>query len=644
MNLAQREILWNIPDAVMNGFYVLYALAVAWIVLWYVKRRVKWFRGWKQTSSNLSTGFKRLFYSLVTHNNLKRDPYAKWMHRNIFWGFVILLIATTLVAIQHYLGWIFLVGDFYLWFSLIADLGGVVFCVGLGMALYRRHTPKAKQRIQKNAATTMLLWLLLIIGLSGFVIEGARIARDFPVFEIWSPVGYLFALALSGLGLGGENSLNFHLGLWIFHAVLVGAFFIAIPVTMLRHIFLAPYTVLKPAATLGMLSTPGSPALAETTFQDFRQTDLLQADACLTCGMCDEVCPAAAAGKPLSPRSIILGLRSTLDKDGDGFEKHISDDALWSCTTCNACDYACPIHIHILDKIVTLRRGKLAEGKIPDTASEALESTAQKFNPFGKPNSSRMEWAGGLNVPVAREEEQVELLYWVGCGGAFDPAGRQISHAMIQILNLLKTNYKVLGCNERCTGDPARRLGEEGLWENLSSHNQKSFSKHKVKTILTTCPHCFHSFKNEYANPMPRVVHHSQWLKEQMELGTLQVKKSNSEEFTFHDPCYLGRVNGEVTAPRKILDNLGTTKEMEKNKENSFCCGGGGGQMWLDVRGTTRVETIRASHVEDTKVKTVATACPYCKVMVEAGRTGLEEGKGLWRVKDIAELVVENMV
>jgi Fe-S oxidoreductase len=217
---------------------------------------------------------------------------------------------------------------------------------------------------------------------------------------------------------------------------------------------------------------------------------------------------------------------------------------------------------------------------------------------------------------------------------------------MIKILTHLRISYRVLGCAEQCTGDPARRLGEEGLWKELAQHNQQSFAAHRVQTILTHCPHCFHAFQNEYPalGPMPRILHHSRWLREKLADGSLPVRAA-AEAITFHDPCYLGRANGETEAPRAVLDAMygGKRVEMRAHGQQSFCCGGGGGQLWLDVKGRTRVETIRAGHVEETGVRTVATGCPFCRVMLEAGRTGLNAGEGNWRVKDIAELVAENL-
>ncbi len=631
----------------MGVVYVLSALCAAWIVFWFARRSQLWKRG-AVVASQLSwrDGLKRLAEYLATHRKVRRDPYAGLMHALIFWGFVILLIATTLVGIQHHGHMVFLTGTTYLVFKFISNLGGVAFCVGLGMALWRRRSEQAHGRLQPNPAITRLLVGMLALGIGGFLLEAARIAKDFPPFETWSFVGYATAKVMAAVGLSGERVVPVHRALWILHAAMAIGFFILVPISLLKHIFLASYSVARPVGMPGIATAPPAPVITGVDLAHFRRVDLIQADACLTCGRCNEVCPAEAAGKPLHPRSVVLGLREHLDKPNVALPLQIADDMLWSCTSCHACDDACPININILDKIVTMRRGRVAEGEVPDTAAAALEATAQKFNPFGQPNSTRMDWAAGLNVPVAKDGEAVELLYWVGCAGAFDPAGREVTKAVVKILNHLKINYRVLGPNERCTGDPARRMGEEGLWHTLAKENQAKFAAHQVKTILTHCPHCMNAFRNEYpaVGPMPQVMHHSQWLQDRMSDGTLKLR-NGAEKITYHDPCYLARANRETRSPRAVLDGIfaGKRVEMEQHGEKTSCCGGGGGQIWLDVRGKTRVENLRASQVAGTGAQTVATGCPFCRVMLEAGRTSLPAGLGQWRVKDIAELVVENL-
>ena len=325
---------------------------------------------------------------------------------------------------------------------------------------------------------------------------------------------------------------------------------------------------------------------------------------------------------------------------------HVPDEALWSCTTCTACNEVCPVGIEIYDKIVDGRRGRVETGTVPAAAEKVFESTASEFNPYGKAAIDRMAWASGLEVPVAREDEPIDLLYWVGCAGSFDPDGQAVSRAMIRILNRLGVRYHVLGPRECCTGDPARRMGEEGLFREAARTNIDRFRRHAVKRVLTHCPHCFNTFLNEYPElgASFEVEHHSEFLARMIRDGKLSLPSSGSEKIVFHDPCYLGRGNGETRAPREVLRALQQTNllEMPRHGASSFCCGAGGGALWLDVPGKTRVESLRAAEAAETGATIVATGCPFCKTMLESGKALLPDGGGDLKVKDLAELVVES--
>jgi Fe-S oxidoreductase len=391
-------------------------------------------------------------------------------------------------------------------------------------------------------------------------------------------------------------------------------------------------------------TAPGAPNL-----QALDWNDLLHADACTTCGRCNEACPATAANKPLRPREIVLGIRAALtDSDGlpdsSDLSARFDPEALWSCTTCGACNEVCPVGIDVYGKIVELRRARVEQGDIPDQAEAVLESTANAYNPFGKENSQRLAWAQGLDLPVAEPGEEVELLYWIGCAGSFDPEGQSVSRAMVSILDRLGIRYRILGCRERCTGDPARRIGEEGLFQQCARENIATLAGHAVKTVLTHCPHCFNTMKNEYPEfgASFSVEHHTEFLARMLSEGRLDGIEG-LDSVTFHDPCYLGRGNGETEAPRTVLEKLTEAHiEMPRQGRESFCCGAGGGSLWLDIAGRDRIENIRAREAAETGAKTVATGCPFCKVMLEAGRQALPD-QGAFVVKDLAELVAERL-
>ena len=677
-----REILGNVPSWLAIGFYVaaMGACALAGFGFWSGQQRRNAGRPAPAEDSRprrvrLLSGLKYLAF----HEQLLRDRYAGVAHLLVFYGFFVLFVGTCLVFLEYDTPLHFFYGWFYRLASLVIDLGGLAFLVGLGMFFARRRGMAAKrssQRILRAWWVASLGWLLALIGVTGFLVEGARIAQDMPEFERWSPVGYALAWLMRGFGMSSTDLLAFHRVLWAGHAVLCVAFFALLPWQFFSHMAygLVSWTRRKrqalaalPVIPLNLETAPGAANLAELT-----RLDLLHADACTTCGRCNSVCPAEAAGKPLHPREVILGLRQALDlasrpsvQRSNGtvsLEAFVPDEALWSCTTCGACNHACPVGISIFDKIVDLRRGRVETGEVPESAQAVFRSSAAEFNPYQKPAARRMDWADGLRVPVAQPGEVVEVLYWVGCAGSFDPDARGVARAMIRILNHLGVPYRVLGRRERCTGDPARRLGEEGLFQELADYNLRLLAEHRVGTIITHCPHCFNTFLNEYpqlaeasgiAGTAWRVVHHTQFLAECVadgRLPALDASPSAERAVTFHDPCYLGRGNGVIAAPRDALRATGAgLVEMPRSGTESFCCGAGGGSMWLDVRGSERIENLRYSEARQTGAAVIATGCPFCKSMLQAARAGARdvasdgasERRPLPEVRDVAELTAE---
>jgi Fe-S oxidoreductase len=497
--------------------------------------------------------------------------------------------------------------------------------------------------------------LLISIGVSGFLLEASRIAVDFPPHEKFSVVGYPIALAMSGVGISGEAAVRWHQWWWGGHAALCVGFFALLPWGFFSHmVYGLPSVTSRTVRKFSQL--PVQPLSADVgpganAWWQFSRLDLLQSDACTTCGRCNEVCPAASAGKPLEPRNVVLALRHNQSTPaGDPSPIGVADDVLWSCTTCAACSHACPVGIDVYEKIVELRRGRVERGDAVERAVDVFESIDDRQNPYGRPASERMGWAQGLNVPVAKPGEPIEVLYWVGCSGSFSPEGSTVARAMIKILNRLNVNYRVLGTAERCTGDPARRMGEEGLFQQCAARNLHTLQAHGVQHVITHCPHCFNTLQNEYpalddnGSAGWTVQHHTQFLAEQVAAGRLKSAAAGGESVTFHDPCYLGRGNAVVSPPRQVLSGLNLpVVEMPRHGENSFCCGAGGGSMWLDVRGRERIENQRFEEAVATGAAVVGTGCPFCKTMLEAARASTESNgasRRAPRVMDVAELVV----
>jgi Fe-S oxidoreductase len=648
-----REILGNIPVWLVGAFYALAFAACGWAALALIRRSSARHRARRPAQSPLALGERLLSIAryLVFQEPLRRDRFAGIAHLLSVYGFFILIVGTAIVFFEHQTPLHFFYGWFYRIASLVIDLGGLAFIVGLLMFLWRRHFGR-EERILQAWWVAALAWLLLVIAISGFALEATRIAVELPHFERWSAVGYAIALALHAADVNAEALQLWHRAFWGGHALVCILFFALIPWLFFAHmVYGAASWSLRRRWPLGRLRTPASPEVAPgaATVRALDWNDLLQADACTTCGRCNAVCPAAAAGKPLRPREIVLGIREALTDagsaiDADDLPGRFDSDALWSCTTCGACNEACSVGIDVYDKIVEFRRASVEAGSVPDSAADFFEATANAFNPFGKDNGQRLAWAQGLNPSVAEPGEQVDLLYWVGCAGSFDPDGQSVSRSMIAILDRLGIQYRVLGSRERCTGDPARRAGEEGLFQLCARENIATLASHSVKTVLTHCPHCFNTMKNEYPEfgASFAVEHHSQFLARMIAEGKIAGMEGLGS-VTYHDPCYLGRGNGETAAPRAVIDAMTDARvEMPRHGEESFCCGAGGGGLWLDIPGEDRVENIRSCEAAETGAKTVVTGCPFCKSMLEAGNQALPDGKSTV-VKDLAELVAERM-
>ncbi len=393
------------------------------------------------------------------------------------------------------------------------------------------------------------------------------------------------------------------------------------------------------AETLGIRSLAG-----------FTWKDLLDFDACTECGRCTAACPANRVGKLLSPRDIILDLqRLAHDPAGDlsqtfiGATPALSSEAMWECTTCAACVEACPVSIEQFPKIVDARRYLVMEdAQFPETMQQALTSLETRGHPMRGTAFSRVDWTQGLDVPTMSEAKDADVLLWVGCGGALVERNQKVVRALAQLLSKAGVKFAILGREEKCTGDPARRIGNEFLFEQLAQENIATLERHKVKTIVTSCPHCFNTLLNEYPQFGGKfeVFHHSQYLARLVEQGKLSGKSPADKTVTFHDPCYLGRHNGEYEAPRQLVQISSSTApvEMQQSRSNGFCCGGGGGMSFVDEPPNQRVNQERARQVLATGADVVAVGCPFCMTMLEDGINATKGDRDV-KVMDVAELL-----
>jgi len=392
--------------------------------------------------------------------------------------------------------------------------------------------------------------------------------------------------------------------------------------------------------------------------EDFTWKQLLDAEACTECARCSIVCPAYATGKPLSPMKIIQNVRHNLyalamdDRTAMVLiGELVSPENLWSCTTCRACMEECPVLVDHITTIVDLRRFLvLSEGKPPEDATASLEKTAQQGNPWGFPRENRLKWAkdAGLEVPLMADKQEADVLYWVGCAGAYDPRNQAIARAMVAIFQAAGVDYAVLGKEESCTGDSARRIGEEYLYETLARQNIATLSKYRFNRIVTTCPHCYQTLGKDYRQlgPAWNVIHHSEYIQELISQGRLKLDGKVTGRVTYHDACYLGRHNGIYRSPREVIARTlsweGELVEMARNHKQSFCCGAGGGNMWYEVNQGERVNFNRFDQAVEIDADTIVTACAFCMIMLDDARKVRDKEESV-QVKDIAELVVENL-
>ncbi len=639
MTDVTRVIWWNVPGWLETLLYVGTALGLGLSALVLARRARTVLRGRPirpPRAFELGSAVRRVLGDVLTHRRLFEDRGAGWAHALLFYGFLALFIGTCLVFVHDKIV-AFLVGPTYLVFSFLLEWAGLAFLAGVGWTAWRRLAGRVP-RLERSGVALGILALLGAIGVTGFLLEAARIAATDPPFEAWSFVGWTLSRALMAAGV---PAAPFHRVLWGTHAALCWLFFGLIGVTVLRHMIVAPVQI-----ALRQLRTPGrlAPPLAEPApLEPERLTwaQLLDAATCVRCGRCTAVCPATAAGKPLDPRRVVQATLQAM-RDGRALDTLVTPDEAWSCTTCAACVRACPFEIEVLDKLVDLRRGLVEAGAIDPAAARALEGIAERGNPFGGVPADRQAWAAGLDVRVLRPGEETDVLYWVGCAGAFDPHGRRIAQATARLLRAAGVEFAVLGSAETCTGDPARRIGDETAFRDAAGRVAATLDGVRFRRLVTHCAHCFNVFRNELGPATDRAavpaVHHTELLAELVEAGRLEPRAAASEPVTLHDPCYLARHNGETRAPRAALGAASAgLVEMPRSGQQTFCCGAGGGGAWVEVRKGSRIAALRMAEARQTGARVVATACPFCALMLSG-----ETQPGDIAVRDVAELLWES--
>jgi Fe-S oxidoreductase/nitrate reductase gamma subunit len=680
-----REIYWNVVGGGL--LYVLALVAVAFFA-WGVFRRVRlWRLGapearldriWERTAG--------LLMEVVGHRRHRRRSFPAVIHLLIFYGFLAQFAATSLISLQEWSGVHFLRGSFYLGYSLLSDVFGILAIVGLCMALWRRLALRPAH-LHSFVDDWFSLGLLLVLFLQGFVLEGCRIAvtelQQQPDLAPWSPGGYAVALLLEDLGSAQLSAM--HRSLWWIHGATAFLFIGYLSHGKLGHVLYGPLNIfLRNLDGSGKLAHPDIEAVLDSDpdalenlgvgrIDQFAWKQLLDFDACVNCGRCEEVCPAHLSGVALSPRKLVQDLKRQLHEAGPALldasvepgpesappvmpslvaaspaespGAAVTEEEIWGCRTCGACQVECPVFVEHIPTIIDMRRNRvMTEARMGAETQQFLKNIEDRMHPWVGTAHDREAWFADLDINVLGRGDTAEYLFWVGCTGALVDRNIEVTRAMVRVLQAAGVDFAVLGAEESCTGDPARRVGEELSFQTCAKTNVETLERYGVKKIIATCPHCFNSFKNEYADfdGHYEVVHHTELIADLVRSGRLRLREELTS-LTYHDPCYLGRHNEVYDDPRDVLGGLsqpGGFREMERSRSRALCCGAGGGYAWMDDAAPKRINHQRLEDVRSCQASTAAVSCPFCMQMFDEALGAVDPG-GSIRVADIAELVAE---
>lgn len=670
-----REVFGNLPDPLVVVFYGALA-AFLWLTFHLFALRA---RSWEQGQPERRLGqwgerAGHLFAGL-TMRTVMRDRRGGVMHALIYYGFVILFLGTVTLEIDHLLpaGMKFLHGGFYMGYSAILDLAALLYLGGLALAIVGRYlAPTWRIRSKTGPEDALVLGVLVAIGVTGLLTEAARISlAGRPDHEIWSFVGY----PLSYL-FGQATASGWHQALWVAHAVAFVVFLVILPTTKLRHLATSPTDMflsprLRPKGAMrempNLMEADDIETIGASVAADLTWKQIFDTDACTVCGRCTSVCPANITGKPLDPREMVLksgevasaavGLpgpvtsTAVLEAAGTLFDR-VGADEVFACTTCRACDEICPVNIEILDRILDMRRYlTLMESQFPTELGKAFVAMENQSNPWGLSQQARADWTSELDfeIPVLGENGKMsaDYLWFVGCAGSFDDRNTAVSVSLARLLHSAGIDFAILGSRELCNGDPARRSGNEFVFQQLALQNIATFDDLGVKKVITQCAHCFNTIGNEYSQfgGDYEVVHHSQLLAELLNQGRIaQPTKPNGEpkRIAYHDACYLGRHNDVYLAPRQVVGASGNrVVEMGRSGTRALCCGAGGGRFWMEEKIGKKVNNERAEEALATGADEIAVACPFCYVMLDDGVKEL--GRDDVPVRDIAMILAEGL-
>jgi len=695
-----RPILWNVPDTFVVIMYALTALWTAAIVyaIW------RWYR--VVTLGQPEQGrFEQIPRRIIL---ALRDSFGQgvviretwgWMHYSFYVAFVGLFIGTVIVLINDpSLGPItpvqmvlkamgipvfFYYGDFYLIYKAAMDTLFLMLIMGVLAEGARRAfrkpailsappVEKVIDNLENRLGYEIPMLMMVLVALTGLMLEGARINAQHPDFTEWAYIGRQVAKFDAAIGAGAM----FHRFLWIVHVLLVFGLLFCFPFSKLRHLVFAPVNLffrnLKPRGRLAPIKDfETAETFGVSQVEQYGWKTLLDMASCLECGRCTINCPTFNTGKTLNPKHLVVEQREHLLSKApfllaqkaaasigselpqyqgpDMITEVATEEAVWGCTTCGWCEEGCPVGIEHIQRIVDMRRyDVLMESRFPQEATSAFKGIENQGNPWGIAAEKREEWAKGLEIPQMAELEDptdIDVLYWVGCAGSFDERNQKVSKSFAALMKQAGVKFAILGKEETCTGDPARRLGNEYLYATVAAQNVETLNRYKPRRIVTQCPHCFHNLKNEYPDfgGSYQVVHEAEFLDELIKAGRLKPRNSINERITYHDPCYMARHNRQWDGARNALRAIpgAEVEDVDQSKNRTFCCGAGGGCMWKEEHEGTRINQKRFDQISVANPKTLAVGCPFCMTMMEDAlkSRSLEDRM---RVRDLIEIVAES--
>ncbi len=642
-----KESYWIVPGVVLfwGAFAVAVGLALDRLIFLY--RRLRQGQPdtqprWDQPLRRLGTMLGRTFAQLCSLRRVSATDRAGLGHFAIFYGFMTYTLSYLLYvflgeglglsAIQE--------STFATYYSYVLDIMAGLVMLAILWAALRRYVVRPPRLDERGAEPSIVLVLIFSLMLLSVAAEGVRLGLEGGGAP---PLAAAFSRLLEGAGEGTFQALW-----WLHYFIIIG---LMVFVTRSKHLHIMsafPNIFLRSLGARGALSTldlENSERFGNSKPQDFTWKQLLDGMACTHCGRCFSSCPAWLSGKPLNPRDVILHVTEELLEKGerpDLISEVVTEEVLWECTTCRSCQEECPVLIEHVQKIIDMRRHLVLErAQIPDTAEQALRSLEARGHPWRGTTATRTDWASGLEVKYLGQGGEAGLLYWVGCTSALEERSQKVSQAVVKLLRAAGVDFALLGEEETCCGEPARRLGNEYQYQLLAARNIETFNKYGVKRILTSCPHCFNTIRNEYPQlgGQLEVVHHSQFLSGLLAEGRLKVPASAAQKLTYHDSCYLGRYHDIYSPPRRVLGAAGVSLvEMGRSRKRGFCCGAGGGWMWMEDNTGQRINNLRTDEALATGAAGVATACPFCLQMFEDGiRT--REAVDRFQARDIAEVL-----